>query len=1167
MSRLRLFLLLACLLTLNPAQGFPQRVDSGYKLLWKISGNHLNKPSYLFGTMHTRDERAFNFPDSLWIALDHVDAFAMELDPDSMMKISYRMQLAQESEKSIAGFLYGGPSKLQADYKGNLSSIPIQDLPFTQSWLYQPSGYMEFITRSKYPTFLDAFLYRLAIVHGKSFQPVEKVEEQLQVFADENDNNWGKNPTGLISAFTSQRKLVSLYWSGDLDGVTKWMDRMKTDNEGWYDALIGRRNVVMAERIEKLIRDKSYFVAIGAGHLGGEGGVITRLQEMGFQVQPVSATFSGNTYEFESAQTDPAWQTMSSSHGIFSASMPGNPVVWGLPQWGSHFLISPDISSGTSYFGADFIASGAGKPFKASKLFKAVEEELAEMEEFNLEESDKISLGEWEGYEWLFSTKKKLSLRLRLYIKDGMGFMLGGVLPPGYTSHQDLSRFFESVKILTPSPVKREFVTLTDKSGEIRYKIPKGFKKGSVPLDFYDSEMWTTNVTSVNIPQSGESFTVTWTDPPTGIYFDNDSTLLASELEEMLDRTRCKIVTQRMDTFKGLPAVFFELRNSWDDTYYRGLYAVKGIRIFGFLHSSHMPGKLIAENHPFFQEIEFLPVEAVPMTVFKDSLNLFSVMTPGQPEFESEEFYGSYFMEEPSFLKERQSWMFPYKASGGSFLVVADELIDYIQVDTDSALFRQALNEMVYASENVEQTFFGEKNGLPTAVYNVTTDKTRQVREFTIVWTGQKFLTLLLTRVPGIRDPNLEKIRNSFQVFAESSPREYRSEPFEKYRKDLLSRDPERVNMATRWGDYVVLDSSQSDQLFEVYDATLNWEDTLGPQVREHLVDRWIYDSLSVQAPQISQIYKQLPDTSATRARLLEHLLDMESEEGYRHWLTLVTENPPAFKDAWAYLDVFYPLFDTVVHPDILFPAAHQLLSHPDMRYYWAAIIDLSGEDSLLNPAEIPGLYDVAFEGLEIWLADSASEEKSELPSYLTDYLISILGYFSPENQDKEQPLWDYLTAEGTLSDKLTYYLTMLRRTGDPVIALQDSFNVESGFLRAFYKGLKKQNRLDLLPEKLRNQQSMALGDLTHELLILEDESIREIRIDTEIEREVKGKNQRFFLIRFNLESDPYTDYAGLAGPFELDADNLDSNTNYTYSLFYEWEELTREAHIEKFFE
>jgi uncharacterized protein YbaP (TraB family) len=49
-------------------------------LLWRISGNGLSKPSYLYGTMHLQDKRLFNFGDSLYQSMEAVDGFAVEVD-------------------------------------------------------------------------------------------------------------------------------------------------------------------------------------------------------------------------------------------------------------------------------------------------------------------------------------------------------------------------------------------------------------------------------------------------------------------------------------------------------------------------------------------------------------------------------------------------------------------------------------------------------------------------------------------------------------------------------------------------------------------------------------------------------------------------------------------------------------------------------------------------------------------------------------------------------------------------------------------------------------------------------------------------------------------------------------------------------------------------------
>jgi uncharacterized protein YbaP (TraB family) len=53
--------------------------------LWRISGNGLQKPSYLYGTIHLQDKRLFQFSDSLYQALEKVEGFALEIDFTELM--------------------------------------------------------------------------------------------------------------------------------------------------------------------------------------------------------------------------------------------------------------------------------------------------------------------------------------------------------------------------------------------------------------------------------------------------------------------------------------------------------------------------------------------------------------------------------------------------------------------------------------------------------------------------------------------------------------------------------------------------------------------------------------------------------------------------------------------------------------------------------------------------------------------------------------------------------------------------------------------------------------------------------------------------------------------------------------------------------------------------
>src|SRR5208283_5170952 len=73
-------------------------------LLWKISGNGLSKPSYLFGTMHTADSRIVDLGNKLsGKYFNSCPAFAMELDPgDKELNVGMVSKLMMGDDYSLA---------------------------------------------------------------------------------------------------------------------------------------------------------------------------------------------------------------------------------------------------------------------------------------------------------------------------------------------------------------------------------------------------------------------------------------------------------------------------------------------------------------------------------------------------------------------------------------------------------------------------------------------------------------------------------------------------------------------------------------------------------------------------------------------------------------------------------------------------------------------------------------------------------------------------------------------------------------------------------------------------------------------------------------------------------------------------------------------------------
>src|SRR5258705_12401731 len=64
-------------------QSFDKFTDKKYpSLLWEITGNGLQKPSYLFGTMHVSDKMAFHLCDSFYNAIKNVQVVALKTNTE-----------------------------------------------------------------------------------------------------------------------------------------------------------------------------------------------------------------------------------------------------------------------------------------------------------------------------------------------------------------------------------------------------------------------------------------------------------------------------------------------------------------------------------------------------------------------------------------------------------------------------------------------------------------------------------------------------------------------------------------------------------------------------------------------------------------------------------------------------------------------------------------------------------------------------------------------------------------------------------------------------------------------------------------------------------------------------------------------------------------------------
>jgi hypothetical protein len=263
-------------------------------LLWRVTQPGKRDTSYLFGTIHSRDARAFRFQDSVLYFFDRCQMLAGELDMEESRKIS--------PEITEAMFLPNGSSLdrlySKRDYREVATLLKMRLGPLApMSLKVRPYYTLAMITEMQLGTdsslVLDAWLQDRALRRGMKVIGLETVHEQLDAIQriplrDQSklllrvlrDDSMGYKADRAIDAY-SEHDLEALMAIIGRDGLPEHADK----------ALLMERNKTMAERLQRHIRaGKRVFAAVGAAHLAGERGMIERLRSMGYSVSPVGVT-------------------------------------------------------------------------------------------------------------------------------------------------------------------------------------------------------------------------------------------------------------------------------------------------------------------------------------------------------------------------------------------------------------------------------------------------------------------------------------------------------------------------------------------------------------------------------------------------------------------------------------------------------------------------------------------------------------------------------------------------------------------------------------------------------------------------------------------------------------------------------------------------------------
>ena len=259
-------------------------------LLWEITSPGQAKPSYLFGTIHLICPADFALSDSLKSTLARTQQVALEIDMDDpgmmagMMK-SMNMSDGNELKKLVTEQEY---AKLSQFYK---DSVGVGIAMFEKAKPFILMGPLFNAVLSCQPQSYEMSLVELAAKQKSEVIGIETLEEQMAIFDTIPYKDQIKTIINMIDSLPQARKefsnLVALYKSQKINDLYNLMMASNYGMDGNEEVMLFARNKKWVPRIRKIAAEKPTFFAVGAGHLGGDRGVIALLRKEGFKVRAI----------------------------------------------------------------------------------------------------------------------------------------------------------------------------------------------------------------------------------------------------------------------------------------------------------------------------------------------------------------------------------------------------------------------------------------------------------------------------------------------------------------------------------------------------------------------------------------------------------------------------------------------------------------------------------------------------------------------------------------------------------------------------------------------------------------------------------------------------------------------------------------------------------------
>lgn len=262
--------------------------DIENSLLWKIEGEEI-ETAYLFGTIHLIAQSDFELKQRVIDALEDSETLVLEVDmtdPSAQGKMMQKapMKGGATLDKLLDEETFGKLDKMLQESIGASAAFMNGWKPFVVSTFL--------ISRliDGTPAGFDLSLAQAAKRREMPVKAFESIEEQMAFFDEVSYEIQAESLAEMVNEEAEMKKLfaemVKFYRAEQVNDLYRLLEEHMQDEEE-KQVLVTGRNEKWVPLIGEMAEESRLFIAVGAGHLPGEGGLVNLLREAGYKVTAV----------------------------------------------------------------------------------------------------------------------------------------------------------------------------------------------------------------------------------------------------------------------------------------------------------------------------------------------------------------------------------------------------------------------------------------------------------------------------------------------------------------------------------------------------------------------------------------------------------------------------------------------------------------------------------------------------------------------------------------------------------------------------------------------------------------------------------------------------------------------------------------------------------------